>query len=102
MGMQTKIRPTTVATLIFMMLFAMLITFIVWLVMVFGFGSNDYGFVSMLFAYLGSVHACLYIVFDTAWIMSTTEFDDYLICAVELYVDIIYLFLKILDLMSKK
>merc|ERR1712098_746815 len=99
--MQSKIQPSTVAILIFVVFFAMLVTLLVWLVMVFGFGRTCGG-LSLFLSYIGAVLACLIIVFDTARIMSTTEFDDYLICAVELYMDIIYLFLKILELMGGK
>lgn len=43
-----------------------------------------------------------YIVYDTRMIMERFGFDDYIIAAVILYVDIINLFLKILALMGSR
>lgn len=46
--------------------------------------------------------AAFYIVWDTRMIMERFGYDDYIIAAIILYVDIINLFLKVLALMGNQ
>lgn len=47
------------------------------------------------------VFACIYILFDLKLIMEYLSMDEYIVGALILYVDIIYLFLKLLQLLGK-
>ena len=52
------------------------------------------------FAFLGAVLFSAFIVYDTHQIMTRLGCDDYIIACIELYLDIINLFLMILDLLG--
>ena len=48
--------------------------------------------------YLGVVLFSIYIVYDVSMICNKLGYDDYIVAALELYLDIINLFLRILSL----
>mmetsp|Transcript_14801 Transcript_14801/g.37043 ORF Transcript_14801/g.37043 Transcript_14801/m.37043 type:complete len:335 (+) Transcript_14801:88-1092(+) len=75
-----------------------LLSLIMWgLVMsVFGFGSR------YLFAMAGSVIFSLYIVYDTWRLMNVYGPDDYILAAIDLYLDIINLFMMLLQLINNR
>ena len=78
-------------------LFAALIILIVWGFMNafidFGLGSR------MVFSLIGALIFCGYILYDTSLIIHHFGPDDYIIAAVTLYLDIINLFLYLLELL---
>ena len=45
---------------------------------------------------------CIFIIYDTYLITSKLGYDDYIIAAIELYLDIVNLFLFLLSLLSSK
>lgn len=59
----------------------------------------------LIYCWLGIVAASLYIIYDTQLIVGdktyALEIDDYVLGAFILYTDIIYLFLKILELLGR-
>lgn len=74
----------------------------------FGFGllciffpSLNTGFVGLLVSFAGAVIFCAYLVFDTWRIANELEVDDYVEGAVQLYMDIINLFLYILEILMQ-
>lgn len=56
---------------------------------------------NIVYPLLGTLVFCGYIVFDTYRITKTFGYDDYIIAAIELYLDIINLFLYILQLLAE-
>lgn len=69
-----------------------------------------WGFFSMIFGFGGGSFYCLfgvlifcgYVVYDTHMIMTRLGYDDYILGAIMLYLDIINLFLFILEALSKR
>ena len=61
----------------------------------FGFSTNG------LYSWLGTLVFCGYVVIDTQMIMNKFGVDDYIIAAIELYLDILNLFLYILSILSE-
>ena len=55
---------------------------------------------SQVYALVGSVIFSLYIVFDTWLITKTLSYDEYILGAINLYLDLINLFLFILRLLT--
>ena len=53
-----------------------------------------------LYAYGGAVVFMIYIVFDTYMITQRLGYDDYIVAAIELYLDLINLFLYILKFLA--
>ncbi|KAJ3027366.1 UNVERIFIED_CONTAM: Transmembrane BAX inhibitor motif-containing protein 4 [Siphonaria sp. JEL0065] len=58
--------------------------------------------VDVIFTLFGAVLFCGYIVYDTYMMFEKYNLDEYIRAAVELYLDILNLFLRILQLLSKK
>jgi protein lifeguard len=81
-----------------MYLFACLIGMIVW-----GFFISIFGFQTpYLYSLIGALLFCGYIVYDTWKISEKYTYDDYIPASIDLYLDIINLFLYILDLLSRR
>lgn len=59
-----------------------------------------FGFSRGIFALFGAGLFCLYILYDTSMIMRRLGPDDYIMAAVDLYLDIINLFLFILEILG--
>ena len=51
-----------------------------------------------LYALAGSLIFCIYIIYDTYLITRKLGYDDYIVAAIELYLDILNLFMHILQL----
>ncbi len=56
---------------------------------------------SLLYSLCGCALFCGFIVYDTQRITTIYGYDDYLLAAIDLYLDIVNLFLYILSLMSR-
>merc|ERR1712070_1065507 len=70
---------------------------------VLGFGYGVLGYspgLDMAYGVVGSLVFCGYIVFDTHMIVAKLGVDDYIIASIELYLDIINLFLYILRILG--
>lgn len=68
---------------------------------IYSFVSLLFGFqTGYLFAFLGAMLFSAFIVYDTYMIMNRMGCDDYVIACIELYLDIINLFLMILQLLG--
>ncbi len=81
-----------------MYLFACLIAMIVW-----GFFISIFGFQTpYLYSLLGAILFCGYIVYDTWKISEKYTYDDYIPASIDLYLDIINLFLYILEMLSRR
>ena len=52
------------------------------------------------FAIIGTIVFCGFIIYDTNNIMRYCGVDDYIIAAIELYLDVVNLFLFILQILS--
>lgn len=71
--------------------------------------NNEQGIFGMIFglqtgsvyALLGSVLFSLYIIYDTYMIAERLDPEDYIVGAIELYLDLVNLFLYILRLLSE-
>ena len=89
---QTRIDFTVYSGL----LTALLTSLIVWGIFcsLFGFTTNG------LYSWLGTLIFSGYVVVDTQKIMDKLGVDDYIIAAIELYLDIINLFLFILQILG--
>ena len=61
-----------------------------------------YEWLRTAYALAGSLLFCLFIIYDTFLITSKLGYDDYIIAAIELYLDIVNLFLFLLSLLSSK
>ncbi|CAE8616428.1 unnamed protein product [Polarella glacialis] len=59
------------------------------------------GITGLLYSLAGAMIFCAYIVFDTFRILHVLKPDDYVEAAIQLYLDIINLFLYILDILLK-
>ena len=62
--------------------------------MIFGFSPG------ILYSWLGCLVFCAFVVVDTQKIMTKFGYDDYIIAAIELYLDILNLFLFILQILA--
>ena len=81
-----------------MYLFACLIGMIVW-----GFFISIFGFQTpYLYSLLGAMLFCGYIVYDTWQISEKYTYDDYIPASIDLYLDIINLFLYILEILARR
>jgi FtsH-binding integral membrane protein len=70
--------------------------------LVFSLVSLIFGFqMGWLYAFIGALLFSAFIVYDTYMIMNRMGCDDYIIAAIELYLDIINLFLMILQLLGR-
>jgi len=58
------------------------------------------GVAGMLYSLFGAIIFSLYIIFDTYMLINKFGYDDYILAAINLYLDIINLFLYILSLLS--
>jgi FtsH-binding integral membrane protein len=54
------------------------------------------------YSLFGSIVFSLYIVFDTYMISKRYGYDDYLIASIELYLDVVNLFLYLLQLFGRR
>ena len=89
---QTRIDFTPYTGLLLMMLVALLVT---------GLIASLFGFqIHTLYATLGAVIFCAFIVVDTQMIMNRLGYGDYIIASIELYLDILNLFLFVLQLLT--
>ena len=52
------------------------------------------------YCYFGALVFCIYIVVDTKLICERLGYDDYIVAAIELYLDIVHLFLFILRILG--
>ena len=74
----------------------LLLSLIIW-----GFISSLLGFAAGgVYSWLGAFIFCGYIVIDTQMIMTRLGYDDYIIAAIELYLDILNMFLFIIQILS--
>lgn len=55
----------------------------------------------MIIGIVGILVFCGYIVHDTDELIKRYEYDEYILAAIDLYLDLINLFLKILEMMKK-
>eukprot|EP00614_Pseudopedinella_elastica_P011973 CAMPEP_0172599674 /NCGR_PEP_ID=MMETSP1068-20121228/19788_1 /TAXON_ID=35684 /ORGANISM="Pseudopedinella elastica, Strain CCMP716" /LENGTH=279 /DNA_ID=CAMNT_0013400007 /DNA_START=77 /DNA_END=916 /DNA_ORIENTATION=+ len=62
--------------------------------MIFGFSLGSF------YSWIGALVFCLFIVVDTQLIMDRLGYDDYIIASIDLYLDIINLFLYILRILA--
>ena len=81
-------------------LFAGLWVMIAWGFLQMFFGSYLGGAGRTVWALCGSLLFCGFIIYDTNEIMKHYGVDDYIIAAIELYLDVINLFLYLLQLLS--
>lgn len=65
------------------------------------FPSMRTGLAGFMYSLAGAVLFCFYIVFDTFRILKVLGPDDYIEAAIQLYLDIVNLFLHILDILLK-
>jgi hypothetical protein len=56
---------------------------------------------SLVFSFIGAITFCGYILYDTSRLVKDLSYDDYIVATIELYLDIINLFLYILDILMK-
>eukprot|EP00640_Fibrocapsa_japonica_P002609 CAMPEP_0113933662 /NCGR_PEP_ID=MMETSP1339-20121228/909_1 /TAXON_ID=94617 /ORGANISM="Fibrocapsa japonica" /LENGTH=251 /DNA_ID=CAMNT_0000935065 /DNA_START=43 /DNA_END=798 /DNA_ORIENTATION=+ /assembly_acc=CAM_ASM_000762 len=73
-----------------------------WILIVWGFVAAIFHVGEFMYAVFGAIIFSLYIVFDTWLITKKLGYDDYILAAVNLYLDIINLFLFILQILSKR
>jgi FtsH-binding integral membrane protein len=52
------------------------------------------------YAYCGSLLFCFYIIYDTHMICNRLGYDDYIVAAIEIYLDLVNLFLYLLKLLA--
>ena len=78
------------------LLMSILTSLIVWsfFCMMFGFSTGA------LYSWIGTLLFCGFIVIDTQMIIHKLGYDDYIIASIELYLDIINLFLFILRILG--
>jgi hypothetical protein len=57
---------------------------------------------SVAYGFIGALVFCIFILFDTSRLMHTLSYDDYIQATIELYLDIINLFLYISKILIKK
>lgn len=75
---------------------------ILWGMLLFSLASALLGFsMGILYSYLGATLFSFYIVFDTHRLMNELDYDEYIEACIQLYLDILNLFLKILKILSK-
>lgn len=74
-----------------------------WVLIFWGMFSMIFGFEGgSMYCLFGTLIFCGYIVYDTHMIMTRLGYDDYILGAIMLYLDIINLFIFILELLSKR
>ena len=83
-------------------LFAGLWLMIVWGLLQALFFGPFLGVGRTVYALVGSLLFCLFIIYDTWKVCKVYGYDDYIVAAIELYLDIINLFLFLLQLLSKR
>jgi len=89
---QTRIDFTIYSGL----LYALLVSLIMWGLVCYLFGWST----GTVYSWLGALLFCAYIVVDTQMIMGKLGYDDYIIAAIDLYLDILNLFLVILRILG--
>ena len=57
-------------------------------------------FSSTAYSLVGAFLFCLFIIYDTSMICHRLGYDDYIVAAIELYLDVVNLFLHLLSLLS--
>jgi protein lifeguard len=73
-----------------------------WIMVLWGFFGAIFGLAQgSVYALLGSVLFSAYIIFDTYMIAERLDPEDYIVAAIELYLDLVNLFLMILRLLSE-
>merc|ERR1712070_812314 len=80
-------------------LFPVLFAFVIVGFLMAFFPSLNSGVLGLMYSGFGALLFCVYIVYDTHRIAETLEIDDYVEGAIQLYLDIINLFLYILDIL---
>ena len=55
-----------------------------------------------LYALAGSLVFCIFIIYDTYLITRKLGYDDYIVAAIELYLDMLNLFLFLLSLLGRR
>lgn len=73
-----------------------------WILIFWGIISMFTGVGGGLYALFGALLFCAYIVYDTHMIMTRVGYDDYILGTIMLYLDILNLFLFILQLLSDR
>lgn len=94
----TRIDFTPYVGLLVALLFAM----ILWglFMMIFGMFSGNISGMGIVYSWIGVIVFSGFIVIDTQMIMYKFGYDDYIIASIELYLDIINMFLYILRLLA--
>eukprot|EP00490_Sorites_sp_Unknown_P029662 CAMPEP_0114651814 /NCGR_PEP_ID=MMETSP0191-20121206/8586_1 /TAXON_ID=126664 /ORGANISM="Sorites sp." /LENGTH=142 /DNA_ID=CAMNT_0001866137 /DNA_START=362 /DNA_END=790 /DNA_ORIENTATION=- len=65
------------------------------------FPSLNTGFMGLLVSFAGAAIFCAYLVFDTWRISQELDVDDYVEGAIQIYMDIINIFLYVLDILMQ-
>jgi len=74
-----------------------------WCLILFGIICGIFGFrTGFLYSLFGAIVFSLFIIYDTYMITKRYGYDDYVIASIELYLDIVNLFLFILALLGRK
>jgi protein lifeguard len=89
---QTQIDFTPLSGALFAILVSMLVVSVI---------SGLFGFsLGIIYSWLGALVFCGFIMVDTQLIMNRLEIDDYIMASIELYLDIINLFLFVLQILT--
>jgi len=80
-------------------LFPTLSAMVFWGLISYFFPSLQTGFLGLVFSFLAAMMFCGYIILDTFLISNHLPVDDYVEGAIQLYLDVINLFLNILDIL---
>jgi protein lifeguard len=74
-----------------------------WVLLIWGFVISIFGYrQSFLYSLFGAFVFALYILFDTSLIMQRLSYDEYVLGAISLYLDILNLFIFLLDLLGRR
>jgi FtsH-binding integral membrane protein len=74
-----------------------------WVLLIWGFVISIFGYKqSFLYSLFGAFVFALYILFDTSLIMQRLSYDEYVLGAISLYLDILNLFIFLLDLLGRR
>jgi len=74
-----------------------------WLLLLWGLVNAIFGWrTSFLYALFGAIVFSLFIIYDTSRLIRKFDIDDYVLAAIDLYLDVINLFLYLLQLLSRK
>jgi len=74
-----------------------------WLLLLWGLINAIFGWrTSFLYALFGAIVFSLFIIYDTNRLIRKYDIDDYVLAAIDLYLDVINLFLYLLQLLSRK